>query len=265
MSGSGKGSGGRVPPDLQAALERLEKAVHKFAATAKREFAGRAASFIEETAATLERELGGESAANERSSAEREPGPGRRRRQARPGRHGDGRKHRNGRNDRNGRSGRNDRGGRGSCNEGARPSVRPLSRKLYRDREHAKIAGVCAGIAAYFGAEVWVVRCVAVTGLIFVPSVIFPAYWIMYFVMSRPPDNGREQQGAGPEQGGDHTSPAPELGPQLSPRRSLRNLRAALAQAELRLRRMESHVTSGQYELQKELNRLDTDAAGTGG
>ena len=64
---------------------------------------------------------------------------------------------------------------------------------------------------------------------------------------------------SGPE---DHTSPAPELGPQLSPRRSLRNLRAAMAQAELRLRRIESHVTSGQYELQRELNKLDGDGAG---
>ena len=50
--------------------------------------------------------------------------------------------------------------------------------------------------------------------------------------------------------------PAPELGPKLSPRRSLRNLRADLAQVELRLRRIEFHVTSGRYELQKEFNEL---------
>ena len=60
----------------------------------------------------------------------------------------------------------------------------------------------------------------------------------------------------------DHTSPAPELGLKLAPRRSLRNVQADLDQAELRLRRMESHVTSGQYELQKELHKIDDGTPG---
>ena len=55
----------------------------------------------------------------------------------------------------------------------------------------------------------------------------------------------------------DHTSPAPEFGPKFSPRRSLRNVQADLNEAELRIRRMESHVPSGQYELQKELHKID--------
>lgn len=88
------------------------------------------------------------------------------------------------------------------------------------------------------------------------PGIVFPAYWILYFVLNPRPD--REFDGQPPPfSPEDHASPAPELGPKLSPRRSLRNLRAGLAQAELRLRRIESHVTSGQYELQKELNKLD--------
>lgn len=128
---------------------------------------------------------------------------------------------------------------------------------LYRDPENARIVGVCAGIAEYLGAETWVVRCVAVTGLIFMPSIVFPAYWILYFVLNPLPDGEFDEPEAGPSGPADHSSPAPELGPKLSPRRSLRNLRADLSQAELRLRRIESHVTSGQYELQRELNKLD--------
>ena len=94
----------------------------------------------------------------------------------------------------------------------------------------------------------------AVTGLLFLPSIIFPAYWIAYFVMDTPPkEDGKRRRG----NRDDHTSPAPELGPQLSPRRSLRNVQEDLTEVELRLRRMESHVTSGQYELQRELNRID--------
>ena len=137
-----------------------------------------------------------------------------------------------------------------------------FSRRLSRDPSRGRIGGVCAGIAKHFAAETWVVRCIAVTGLLFFPSLVFPAYWILYFLMGppsgkddghRPRDNGRY----------DHTSPAPEFGPQLSPRRSLRNVRADLAQVELRLRRMERHVTSGQYELQRELNKLDGAERGT--
>ena len=129
--------------------------------------------------------------------------------------------------------------------------------RLYRDPESGRIAGVCAGIAGYLGAESWVVRCVAVTGLIFMPSIVFPAYWILYFVLDTPRDREFDEPNSRSTDPDIHSSPAPELGPQLSPRHSLRNLRADLAQVELRLRRIEFHVTSGQYELQKELNKLD--------
>lgn len=235
MSGERGNSAGRTPPDLQAALDRLEKAVQRFAAGARDEFVGRATSFINDAASKLEQELRGEGAEQGHRSSSRRARRESSRRRA--------------------RQRRRDR--RGS--DRAAQARRPNDRKLYRDRERAKIAGVCAGISNYLGAEVWVVRCVAITGLIFIPGLTFPGYWILYFVMKPPP--GREPRDAMPEEPADHTSPAPELGPRLSPRRSLRNLRADLARAELRLRRMESHVTSGQYELQKELHKLDDGGA----
>jgi hypothetical protein len=34
-------------------------------------------------------------------------------------------------------------------------------------------------------------------------------------------------------------------------------VKADLTEVELRLRRMETHVTSGRYELQRELHRID--------
>ena len=279
MSGVGKGSTGRIPPDLQAALERLDRAARRFASAARGEFAGRAAAFIDEVAARLERETRGGRTGDGRRSASQRAGQGERaddarrsasQRAGRGGRTDDGR---HSASQRTGR-GRHRAPGGGRASSGARPRS-SAGRKLYRDPERAKIAGVCAGIAKHLGAEVWVVRCVAVTGLIFMPSIVFPAYWILYFVSSRPPAAGRDHvtvdvdasvsYDAEPAGSADHTSPAPELGPMLSPRRSLRGLRTHLMQAELRLRRMESHVTSGQYELQKELNELDGGGAGARG
>ena len=131
---------------------------------------------------------------------------------------------------------------------------RPRVRGLHRG-EKAKIAGVCCGIAQYYGVEPWVVRCVALTGLIFMPSIVFPGYWILYFVMDDPPSGEAEEPPA--RRPRSHSAEAPELGARLSPRRSLRTARAHLAQAELRLRRMEHHVTSGQYDLHREFNQID--------
>jgi phage shock protein C len=143
------------------------------------------------------------------------------------------------------------------------PTLAPaFPRKLYLDPERKRIVGVCAGIARYYAVEPWVVRCIAVTGLLFFPSIVFPAYWVAYFVMPRPPDpaapSARRRE---VRERRDHRSPAPELGPRLSPRNSLRNVQADLMEAELRLRRMETHVTSGRYELQREFQRIDVEPA----
>jgi phage shock protein C len=222
---SGAGSRRAESSEFQQAVDKLEAAVHELLDSAKGQFSDRATAFIEETTRTLEREFG-RSAGSERSEG------GTRRHHHR---------HRS-------RHRRIDNG------------IPSRSRRLYRDPERAKIGGVCAGIARYYGIETWVVRCAAVTGLIFVPQIVFLAYWIAYFVMGLPPREsapGNEWQSRD-----DHSSPAPELGAKLSPRRSLRNIQADLTQIELKLRRMETHVVSGQYELQKELNKIDEGGRG---
>ncbi len=60
-------------------------------------------------------------------------------------------------------------------------------RRLTRSAKHKMIAGVCGGIAEYFGLDVTVVRVAYV--LISVVSVAFPgilAYIILMFVMPQP-------------------------------------------------------------------------------
>lgn len=133
--------------------------------------------------------------------------------------------------------------------------LRDRSRKLYRDPYHGRLGGVCAGFAQYFGIETWVARCIAVTGLLFLGSLTLPAYIIAWVVMERRPRVEDPLRAAAWRQ--DHRSPAPEFGPRFSPRRSLRNIEADLREVELRLRRAESHVTSDQYFLRKELHALD--------
>lgn len=218
--------------DFQTSVNRLERAVDDLVSTARSQVSDRATALIDETTRRLEREL-----ARRRRNAGGRADPG--------------------------RGFEQHRGAAGDPLEG-------LPRRLYRDPARQKIGGVCAGVARYYGVEPWVVRCIAVTGLLFFPTIVFPAYWIAYFVMEKPPhldgERSRRRQRRRPEHGRrdrgryDHGSPAPELGPRLAPRYSLRNVQADLTEVELRLRRMETHVTSGQYELQRELHKIDGDA-----
>ena len=72
------------------------------------------------------------------------------------------------------------------------------SRNLYRDPQKGKIAGVCAGLADYFGVETWIVRLLAITGLIFAGFITFTAYIAAWFKLgnARAPARVRAATGA---------------------------------------------------------------------
>ncbi len=242
----------REPGDFQRAVDRLERAVQEFVGTANAKISSRATRLMDVAAERLEREsrsrnrrpssyreAGRETRANETQGtedsgsqrADREYLSRRERRRRR-------RHHR-----------------RSRFNESGEPGYR--TSRLYRDTRRRMIAGVCAGLARYWGMERWVVRCLAITGVIFMGSIVIPAYLIAMFVIPRMPYGDDPQESTSPPST-DHRSPAPELGARLSPRTSLSAAQAALDQVELKLRRMESYVTSGQYELQRELKKIDS-------
>ena len=175
----------------------------------------------------------------------------------------------------------------------------PRTGGLYIDRKDEKIAGVCAAIARYFGVEKWAVRLAAVSGLIFIPHVVFPAYWVSYFVMDKEGGSGRRRsrrsrkrerrrarraqkyargnamadEEYSDDSRGSHVhvsgqssgrAASPSLDEEISPRRHLRYTQADLAQAELRLRRLESFVTSDQYELHREITKIEREGNSNG-
>jgi phage shock protein C len=242
-------AGERTGGELQQAVERFEQAVQELVGSATTEFSDRATTFLNETTAKLERELGGSSRRDDdldRGSYQQSP------------------EHQ-----------RNDAAARMAARRRARARARServmeRSPRLERDDDNAKIVGVCAGIANYYGVEAWVVRCIAVTGLLFFGSIVFPAYWIMYFVMDGPSSaakkaakegkqSRRKSRSPAREEEGDDMSARLSRHDAASPRRNLRNVQADLQEVELRLRRMETHVTSGQYELQRELHKIESD------
>lgn len=210
--------------ELQQAAGRLEEAVQDVVRGARADFAGKTAGLLDEATARLR----GEAAGRRRHRYSPEPRLG----------------------------------------DTPTPSV-----GLYRAVANAKIGGVCAGFANYFGVEAWVARCVAVTGLLFLPTITFPAYWIAYFLLDDDPEEllgggrraarhrkradrraARRKHKSGRQ---DQRRASDEVASNFAPRRALRHINADLTAAELRLRRMEGHVTSDQYELRKQLHALD--------
>ena len=139
-------------------------------------------------------------------------------------------------------------------------SGQPRTPRLCRDRENGKLLGVCAGIANYYGLETWVVRLIALTGLVFLTSVTLVGYFVAALLMDpsplhkktprpRPPRRRRRERGR-------RKDDSPEAYSWI-PRQRLRDVGAEFDQMELKLRRMETHVTSGHYELHRELAELE--------
>ena len=228
--------------EFTQAMNRLEKAVQDLVSVTAGQLGDRATQLIDETSKRLEAELRLKRASEEDPEVEVHAERRRRRRRSR---------HRF-------------------------DEPRKRSSRLMIDRRNEKIAGVCAGLAPYLGVEIWMVRLAAVTGLLFIPHIVFPAYWIAYFVMEKPekeafmessdrsPRSRRRRRRRRRMEEAAQSNPADAPGqPEFNARSNLKYTRTDLTQAELRLRRLESFVTSDQYELQKELHRIERDASTT--
>lgn len=133
-------------------------------------------------------------------------------------------------------------------------SDQPRTAKLQRDVKRGKIFGVCAGFASYYGLETWVVRLLAVTGLVFLTGVVFVGYLAATLILDK--NVGQPEQAANERRSASSGRRRDDRQRSASPFRRLREVRAHFDEMELRLRRMEAHVTSGQYELQRELAKI---------
>ena len=154
---------------------------------------------------------------------------------------------------------------------------RRKSAHLYRDRQRKKICGVCAGVADYVGRPVWEIRLYAVFGVIFIPSVVIPSYFITYFLMEDKPyyrrvtdrfeeaidgrDSEYDDRNSGkrnrPEERQFHGSnDLSENDSAMSNVQAMKTAKNKFSDIEQRLRQMEGHVTSSRFELQREFRKI---------
>ncbi|PSJ43881.1 envelope stress response membrane protein PspC [Zobellella taiwanensis] len=123
---------------------------------------------------------------------------------------------------------------------------------LYRDKSNGKLGGVCAGIARKAGVEPWLVRVLAITGLVFASFLTLVLYIAAWLLLDDLPAGTRQ-------------SPPPEhvkaAGWQsgLSPREALERLEGRLARLNERVAGMERLLTSREFRLRREFNHLRED------
>lgn len=124
-------------------------------------------------------------------------------------------------------------------------------RGMRRIPERGVIAGVCAGIAEYFDWNVRLLRAILV--IVFIFSGAFPilvVYGVLWYVMDPAGPEGYSRPFAEPAGGGAYASSERPA--------TMTELKSRFARLEERLGNMEECVTTNEFELRRELKKLES-------
>ena len=120
--------------------------------------------------------------------------------------------------------------------------------KFYRDKANGRWAGVCAGLADYFGLDVTLVR------IGFIAATLLTGWGLLvYFIAAWTAPVGKNLRREG------QADPAEKKFWQdvrKNPRRSARAIRGRLREIDRRLADVEAHLTSPDRRLAREIDQL---------
>jgi phage shock protein C len=148
--------------------------------------------------------------------------------------------------------------------------------ELYRNTSQGKLAGVCAGIADYFGWESWLVRILVVSGVLLGMGWFIVIYIAAWFILDKKPANvnrnarkghfgdGQAGQQQAPEQQGfdeDITNESIKVKSRIwqagePPKQAFQDIRRKFKILELELQVIERYVTSPEFTVSQEINQL---------
>ncbi|UEM21509.1 envelope stress response membrane protein PspC [Skermanella mucosa] len=127
------------------------------------------------------------------------------------------------------------------------PFASPNPHRLYRDRERGKLFGVCAGLADYFGVDVFLVRLGVAVGGIFFTMPVVGAYLLAALVLKNKP--ARVYASREEEDFWRTVATKPDV--------TIAGLKHKFREMERRLGGMETYVSSKEFELDRAINDLD--------
>ena len=126
-------------------------------------------------------------------------------------------------------------------------SMQPSPRRLYRNPKDGWFAGVCAGIAEYFGTSPGVVRLLTFLSACFFTFPTLVAYLAAAFILQRRPEKLYA----------DSEEEAFWRSARLEPSRTAQDLSARFKDLERRLRAAEAKVTSSEFKLRRQFRDLE--------
>ena len=134
-----------------------------------------------------------------------------------------------------------------------------LKKPLYRSRTNVRVAGVCAGIADYLNIGTFIVRLVTFISIFVLGGITFWAYVICWIVLDKEPKSLQKSPRGSSRVSGATSSSNNRADTTLKPtlvRITAMECAERLQATERRLREAEAFITSRQFRLHCEINRI---------
>ncbi|MDP7591488.1 MAG: envelope stress response membrane protein PspC [Litorilituus sp.] len=149
--------------------------------------------------------------------------------------------------------------------------------ELYRNPQGGKIAGVCAGIADYFGWETWLVRILVVSGVLFGMPFLIIGYIAAWFILDTKPcaqthkagnkffryNKQHQQRKKGEADDLDYEQVNESIKVKARvwqagepPKQAFHDIRRKYRTLETQLQDIEKYVTSAEFTVSREINKL---------
>ena len=141
--------------------------------------------------------------------------------------------------------------------------------ELYRNPSQGKIAGVCAGLADYFGWETWLVRILVVSGVLLGMGWFVVIYIAAWFILDKKSGSATKVETKLKQK---VKNSAEQVKEELSsesikvksriwqagepPKQAFHDIRRKFTTLERELRQIERYVTSPEFTVSREINNL---------
>ncbi len=119
-------------------------------------------------------------------------------------------------------------------------------RSFHRNRDRAMVAGVCAGLADYFGFNLKMTRILAALSLLMAPLVTLVAYFGVVLLIPAAPGGSRESV----------FDAEFRKAVRSAPKQTLSDVKRRFQSLDGRLARLERYVTSSSFNLDQEFRKL---------
>ncbi|GAA5136907.1 envelope stress response membrane protein PspC [Thalassotalea piscium] len=141
--------------------------------------------------------------------------------------------------------------------------------ELFRIPSKGKIAGVCAGLADYFGWETWLVRILVVSGVLLGMGWFVVIYIAAWFILNKKPEtkdhftskHAKQPGHANVNTSDDFVNESIKVKSRIwqagePPQQAFRDITLKFKSLEKELQKIERYVTSPEFTVSREINKL---------